>query len=309
MRCKATIEHFKSEKSCELLLKKWHVIIELVKVLKSAYLATTALQKSDVTLTDFFGCVKILEIKLKQQITKVNRKTNLAEHLLSAINARMQKLINTPLMISALYLDPRYNCELKNDPSKILMAKLTLLKIMERLKKITTPPNEVEQIQQNITAGSNNSNLSDLSDGNMESYLKELDKHYEDEGVQCLEPEGDIPIINTEETLLLFDSYDKLTSTTRLESGDSIFEIWKRLKPKLSHGDELYQMASALFGIPPTQAAVERLFSALNYVFTSRRHNLGEILLEEVLLLHTNKSFVESIFVEQLEQLLNEKTS
>lgn len=245
MRCKAAIEHFKSEKSCELLLKKWHVIIELVKVLKAAYLATISLQKSDVTLTDFFGCVKILEIKLKQQIGKVNRKTNLAEHLLFAIVSRMQKLTNTPLMICALYLDPRYNCELKNDPSKILIAKLTLLEIMDRLKKITNLPNEVEQIQQNITADSINSNISDLSDGNMESYLNELDKHYEDEGVQCLEAEEDIPIINTEATLLLFDSYDKLTSTTRSKSSESVFEIWKRIKSlrTLSYGDELYQMA------------------------------------------------------------------
>lgn len=142
----------------------------------------------------------------------------------------------------------------------------------------------------------------------MKSYLNELDKHYEEEGVRCLEAEEDIPIINTEESqLLFFDSYDQLTSTTRSKSSESVFEIWKCIKSKLSYGDELYRMASAVFGIPPTQAAVERLFSALNYVFTNRRHNLGEILLEEILLLHTNKSFVESIFVEQLEHLMNKQ--
>lgn len=310
LRCKTAVEHFKSEKACKLLLKKWSVLIELVKVLKSAYLSTLSLQKSDITLSDFFGCVKILEIKLNQQVGKENRKTNLAKVLQATIKSRMEKLLDTPMMICALYLDPRYHCELKGNLIKIGLARSTIIDLWQRLKKIQNLSHSNETQQHDISSNSIHSNTSDLSDGNMESYLKELDKHYEIQGFQCT---NSVPIgennnltADQEEMLTALKSFEKSVSAKRFKSSESIFKIWEQYKNLTSsHASEMYQIANAIFGIPPTQAAVERLFSALNFIFTNRRHNLKSDLLEDILLLHTNKSFVEMIFTNHLSKLVN----
>lgn len=278
LRCKTAIEHFRTEKACKLLLKKWHIMIELVKVLKSAYVSTLSLQKSDITLSDFFGCVKILEIKLSQQVAKQNRKTNLAEVLQTTINSRVQKLLDTPMMICALYLDPRYHCELKGNPAKIGMARSTIINLWQRLKKLQNLSNEPQAHEISVNFVCDLSVASDLSDGNMESYLKELDKHYEFQGIRCTDSTTDGENNNLkadqEEMLTALKSFEKSVSTTRFKSSESIFKIWEQFKnTTTSYINELYQVANAIFSIPPTQAAVERLFSALNFIFTNRRCN------------------------------------
>lgn len=311
MRCRAAIEHLKSNKGCQLLLRKWNVVIELVKVLKSAYLATVSLQNPTFTLTDFFGCVKVLEIKLKQHITKPNRKTNLAACLTSTIKIRMEKLLQTPMMVCAMYLDPRYNCELKDDPNKIITAKLTLLNLWERLQKIKAKNTKsVDSNQLNFTVESIGSNVSDLSEGNIESYLAELDKHYADKGVQSTAEtvEREISTKSKDEMMSAFQSFENFISPSRSKSSECVFKFWLDHKTKLLHGEELCQLASAIFGIPPTQAAVERLFSALNFIFTDRRYNLSQELLENILLMHTNKISVLKIFDEHLEREESKQT-
>lgn len=201
-----------------------------------------------------------------------------------------------------MYLDPRYNCELNGDQNRILMAKLTLLNLWERLKKIKQHSNVMEPHQLNTSVGSIGSNVSDLSDGNIESYLHELDKHYADKGIQCaaVNVESNISTQTRDDLMLAFQSFENIISTSRSKSSECVFKFWSDHKTKLLNGEELYQLASAVFGIPPTQAAVERLFSALNFIFTDRRYNLRSELLEDILLLHTNKYLIENIFAEHL---------
>lgn len=110
----------------------------------------------------------------------------MAASLASTIEIQMEKLLQTPMMICAMYLDQRYHCELIDDPNKIITAKLMLLKLWERVQKIKKQkPKSVESNQLNGSAESMGSNVSDLCEGNIESYLAELDKHYKDKRLQC----------------------------------------------------------------------------------------------------------------------------
>lgn len=112
-----------------LLLKKWKTLEEMKNVLHVPYLCTVLLQKEDMTLSDMFGCLQIMELKLNHQQKNCNKQSIIAEKMLDSLNKRKQKLLMNPLMICAIYLDPRYKCSIDNDTDEVVLAKLTLTKI------------------------------------------------------------------------------------------------------------------------------------------------------------------------------------
>lgn len=62
---------------------------------------------------------------------------------------------------------------------------------------------------------------------------------------------------------LLFTSFDSRLSLCVEPISTSIFEFWNQMKLMQS---ELYQLATVIMSIPPTQSTVERAFSALGLV-------------------------------------------
>lgn len=68
----------------------------------------------------------------------------------------------------------------------------------------------------------------------------------------------------------------------------SIFDFWEKRK---DISEELYLLAQILLGVPVTQVSVERLFSGLKYILPPIRSNIKSKILEEQLLLRTNKIF------------------
>lgn len=138
MKCRNVIEHFsKTNKSCKLLLRKLNASEEMKDVLHVPYLTTVLLQKNDFTLSDFYGCFQIIEITLKRMIDSPQRKiTNLAQRLMECIYNRKSKLIDTPLMICAIFLDPRYKCTIESNHEKVQLAKMTIERIWNRMKLV-----------------------------------------------------------------------------------------------------------------------------------------------------------------------------
>lgn len=93
----------------KLLLEKWDVLKEIKATLHLPYLSTVMLQRENFTLSDFYGFVKIMEMKLNQAISDAqNTHTNLAENMKKCLDERKIRLIETPLMLCAIFLDPRY---------------------------------------------------------------------------------------------------------------------------------------------------------------------------------------------------------
>lgn len=81
-------------------------------------------------------------------------------------------------------------------------------------------------------------------------------------------------------------------------------------KNKTQFGSELYEISSIIFAVPPTQASVERSFSALKYLFSEYRYNLAEDLLECCLLIHLNPEFyymVKELDIKRVEENLQKK--
>lgn len=280
MKCRKVIEYFaETNKSCELLLRKLGALEEMERVLRIPYLTTVLLQKNDFTLSDFYGCVQIIEMQLKRMIESPQPKiTKLAQCLLECMNSRKSKLIETPLMLCAVFLDPRYKCTIESDHDKIQLAKMTIDHIWNRLKTVKGATSEDET-----------TSIADKSN-DIDTFYAELDLHLNE--TLGLQPSlaGHATDNSNDKSLIVnaISKYELSISGLRMKSSDSIHAFWETKRTEFG---VLYEIASIVFAIPPTQASVERDFSALKYMLTDRRYNLKQELLESLLLIHLNREF------------------
>lgn len=281
----------------KLLLQKWDVLIELKTILNLPYLTTVALQKKDFTLSDFYGCMKIIEMKLNQFINSCEKKyTTLATKLQICLKNRMQKLLDNPLLLVATFLDPRYKVDIDRDTDKLRLVELTIDKLFERIKSVELICEEPE-----IESTTNKS-------GDLNSLYAELDEQYEAMGYESSRIGEDLSRPNRiRETDLGVDlsKYEAAVSCGRMKSCESVMAFWNANKSEFGL---LYKIASVIFSVPPTQASVERSFSALKFLFGVHRCNLSEDLLEASLLIHLNPDiyyYVKEIEIEELAKSLN----
>lgn len=281
------------------LLKKWKVLTEMKDILNLPYLSTVMLQNKDFTLSDFLGCFKIMDMKLNQIITNdsVKKYTTLASNLQSCLNQRKSKLLDNPLSLCAAFLDPRYKCEIDRDQDKMRFVEMTLEHLWDKMRSV----NDKEQAP--VKEASTTVNTS----GDMSSLFDELDNHYRAIGVESgslgenMHRRIDHPDFSRNDISIQISKYEQATSTHRMKSSESIHDYWNTRKNEF--GPELREIADVVFAIPPTQAAVERCFSALKFLFTEQRCNLGEELLECLMLVHLNPDFFESVKEQEIKDL------
>lgn len=223
LKCEHIIRYFaKTDRSCKLLLTKWHVIKEMKRILHVPYLTTLMLQKNEFTLSDFFGCLQILTMQFNKIIAEPGRKyTSLAEKLLQTLSQRKKKLVDNPLMICALYLDPRYKCEVENNQEKVMLAKLTLENLWERVK-IAKGEEIIEVVLVDVE---------EATEENMNVFYEELDKLYDDNGQSAISASGcNVPRLNLNQgKASIATALSKYESSTmqRMKSSESIWAYWE----------------------------------------------------------------------------------
>ena len=88
----------------------------------------------------------------------------------------------------------------------------------------------------------------------------------------------------------------------RLPKNADILVFWEKKKFQYP---ELYQVAQVLLGVPATQVSVERAFSCLNFVFSERRHNLKDSILEAILLIRLNLFMFKSVSTDLIFKNIN----
>lgn len=132
--CLHLIIHFESsERVCALLLKRWDVVLEMVRALKVLYDTTISLQNEKHTLSDFYGDWVLAKIKLDKLAIKQSS-SKIAARLSHAIENRKTELFEKPMMLCAIALDPSF-CSVLSDDQK-MQAKNELNKLLQRLKAI-----------------------------------------------------------------------------------------------------------------------------------------------------------------------------
>lgn len=124
----------KNSKLCRLVLRKWAVLGELVRVLAVTYNATIYFQKRSITLSDVYARWMGMQLHLEHLHTvKKSSKTGLAKHLFEATMSKKERIFNNPLMSCALFLDLRFYSVLCQNQQKVAQAKQNMMTIWRRL--------------------------------------------------------------------------------------------------------------------------------------------------------------------------------
>lgn len=213
---------------------------------------------------------------MQKFISNESRHTKLADILLEKVSDRKIKLIVNPAMLCAVYLDPRYCSDLSSCETKI--AKLTLEKFHEKWMQRS------ESIQM-VTSDAN-------ENGSYEEYRAAKRK-------RLSLPTSEVNQASDANNIaLLFEKYEN--DLPQMRDGDSILAHWEDRKEA---DPKLYQLASMVNTIPPTQVTVERTFSILGLIYNARRTRLSPDLLERILLINLNKDMVSGINAEDVAEL------
>lgn len=277
LKCETVLTQMQSNKIFKCLLQKWAVLKELKTTLHLPYLSTVLLQNKDFTLSDFYGWLKIIDMKLKKLIDGPEKRcTSIAENLQRCLDKHKNKLLNDPLSLCAIFLDPRYKCDICKDPEKVRFVETTIRNLHERIK--VAKVGELTESKGNEPKKSNTS-------GDVNSLYEELDAEYDAIGHSTEDKNDDI--------VVGIHKYESFISNARAKSSSSVHEFWEN--NKANFGPELYEVASIIYAVPPTQACVERCFSALKFLFNDYRYNLGEKLLENLMLIHLNPEIYYTI--------------
>lgn len=95
--------------------------------------------------------------------------------------------------------------------------------------------------------------------------------------------------------LLLLQKFENEFKTIHHKT--SIIDFWKEQKENYP---EIYAVAEILNSIPPSQATVERSFSALAYIYGPLRCRLSKDILSDILMIKLNKGLLRKIFAKEL---------
>lgn len=116
----------------------WTKISELIEVLEIPYRATIESQKVGYSLSDFY--ISWLRIqKGLGRFENTEQHFNLASNLITRLDERAPSLFKTPLMLCAIYLDPRINFKLSSAQKRD--AAMALIKIYERTTELNSSMN------------------------------------------------------------------------------------------------------------------------------------------------------------------------
>lgn len=264
-----------SDSCFELILHKWMSVIEIKSILKLPYDITQSLEKQSITLSDFYGHWLGINRKLKKLAAEANQVTGFADQLIVSLEGRQYALMNNVAMICSIYLDKRY--EFKLTDNERVIAKQTLRKLYGKIKRTTE----------------SGDSLAEKSNSSEDSFEKE-----EAIGLpSAFRDERSTSIVIDKSFDEVIEAYEKIE---RQHHKNELSVFWNSMKD--TH-PEMYQLASIIHSIPPTQTTVERSFSVLGYIFDSRRTNLSPELLENTLLINLNKELADKINKRDLDRL------
>lgn len=284
--CLHIIEFFAGENEVisKLLLSKMYIVKELVNILEIFYEATVESQKSNLTLSDFYKCWIIVQLKLDNRLNQPSH-TKLESHLLKSLRKREPKLLDKDLMKCALILDPRFCDELgETDSDK---AKDILVNVWSEMKEFKKQVNDAETMAENACPTSNADIFAQYMKNKSKKRTQILEDTYTDDDV--------ISSINT------FIQHETVRGND-IQSDWTIFSFWENKKNTYP---VLYELAMVIFSIAPSQATIERNFSVLSLIFELHRSNLGHKMLVDILMIVLNSDLFEIVNTEEIENSMS----
>lgn len=203
--------------------------------------------------------------------------------LLQHLNFRKKSLLKNAAIITAVYLDPRVRLVLSED--EIIIAKMTLEKLHEKVQEMKKQ--KISSDAENSIAMNTVDNEND-AEGSFEKYMasKAGEKNILTEDTESNEVD-------------FYDLLSKFEVATPFHN-KPVLAFWEDQKEVFP---QLYDLASIINSIPPTQATEERSFSMLNFIFTCRRYNLGQKMLQGIMTIKLNVSILREINERDLQEI------
>lgn len=253
---------------------EWTKIEEICVALRPSKICTKRLQAEQLTLSEFFGIW--YETKMMTEAIATPFATLILEQMIS----REQKLLNNDILLSAVFMDPRYKVLLEK--TQIERAKSHLKHIWNKLMSLNNKEHLNIDCVNEIS--SSNSSASGSTCDEFENLLKlKQQQHDLEKSHLSSSNESDLCILRVVNELETYDVEQK-----RLNRKIDILHFWEEKRKKQP---ELYKLAMVILSVPATQVSVERLFSGLKFVLSSLRANINENILEDQLLVRANRIF------------------
>lgn len=243
---------------------EWEHVKELILTLQPLNKYVKMLQAENITLSDFFGFWTSLRIKVSKNDDE------LSKNLLSEMNFYHARLIENPALAAAVFMDPRYQRALKGDQE---IAIYFLTSLHRKIRDNEMFGFEEPETLNTINQSSENESLEEL-----QTYLNACGSITSENTHQNY-----LNVNNRLQNEIIIHLHEFIGIEEPLTT--SILEYWEKQKQARP---ELYKLASVLYAIPPTQSTVERCFSSLPIVMTSRRTKLGVDCLQNILLIRLN---------------------
>lgn len=238
------------------------------------------MQRSDFTMSDFYASWQQVE-NILGKLLKKNCGVELATLLIENMNNRKEKLLDNPAMLCCILLDPRFCQEIKAERTKLGID--TLLNLWRKLKDF----NEFQTEDIAEAGESSDEEISIASTTMLKEFLKKS---------QVSEQ------ITAANVFQIADEIEAFIACVHEIPDGSIYDFWKQNKPKFPN---LFKLAEVIYSISPTQAIVERAFSTLSHIFSSKRNNIKEKLLEDILLISLNKELLDIVNDDDISALMN----
>lgn len=230
----------------------WEKIDELVQTLEFPFLATKAMENRNFCYTDLYLWSMRIEIKLNR-IIENSPHFNFAAILKTKLKERERNLFNTPIMMTALYLDPRFRKQLTATETSIAVETLHKMFIQIKSKPLTSPRglNAIDrQIEAQIF---------------LDQQLQQTEAH-----------------LRSELTMAM-SNYNAAQITDINRNAIDFWKDNKQLYP------QLYEISRIVFSIASSISETERTFSGFSYIYNVRRMNLLPKNVTNILMVRLNK--------------------
>lgn len=246
----------------------WNDIQEIISVLKPAYIFTKEMQRPGYGLADFY----IGWIRVTINLTRIRNnepKFDLASILLENMKERALHVLHSPLMLCAVYLDPRIMFKLSDDQKA--KAATDLLKIHERMTDMARNSNERE------------CNLHDTLDEIQDDYHTEHnDSQY-----------------NSQIMLQMLSIYE---TEKPYDIRAPVMQFWFENKIKY---ELIRPIADLVHAVPSNQCTTESAFSSLSYIRSKHRMSMSPRNLSNVLMVRLNKEVFHAMRQEYVQKILD----
>lgn len=271
----------------------WEKIAEFYEGLKMIAAKMLIFQRANLTLSDAYA----EWIDLKEKL-KCIPSTPFVQKLIASMTNRERTIFDSPLIYAAVSLDPRI--QLLLSPSQKIDSASFLRTLNGQIQSATQTlsPSQSSSVQPSTSQQSSSQSSSsqaneaptdstDSTEGSqdtipyagLESVLRSAE--YDSENNNVLPPDHRFT--------LEIELFQKLQ---RVPMKKPIHEFWHESRKKIPI---LYDLASVIMAVPPTEVSVERNFSKLNFILNRFRSRLTDRELEKILYLSLNSDLFDLI--------------